>query len=357
MNLYSRRDGNHHSKVSGAAFSLLALWGGVSSALAQPLITQPFDSGLAGWGVYNDGSNLTWLATGGNPGGHLRAQDSGGGTYWGFTAGSAFLGDRSCMYGGVLTFQMKVSHNTGDSASQPDIAIIGGGLTLVYDLPLPAINVWVSREVVLSETAGWRLTSLTGAVPTATQFKTALANVTAIRFRSEVSTANDTGYIDNVAMGVFLLTNPDDLATCPGRSAQLSVSVKGGIAPFTYQWRRNEAPIDPLVNPSATTPTFTIAAVELADAGLYDCVVVSSSTGSCNSITSKAVALDVRDCPYGSCAADYDASGGTPDSTDIDAFFTEWLAGRDCADVDCSGGTPDSTDIDAFFALWLAGGC
>jgi hypothetical protein len=59
-------------------------------------------------------------------------------------------------------------------------------------------------------------------------------------------------------------------------------------------------------------------------------------------------------CP---CVADFDASGGTPDTTDIDAFFVSWLAGQPEADADCSGGTPDSSDITVFFEQWLAGGC
>lgn len=59
-------------------------------------------------------------------------------------------------------------------------------------------------------------------------------------------------------------------------------------------------------------------------------------------------------CP---CVADFDASGGTPDGTDIGAFFAAWINGDPEADTDCSGGTPDSTDIDVFFSQWLAGGC
>jgi hypothetical protein len=59
-------------------------------------------------------------------------------------------------------------------------------------------------------------------------------------------------------------------------------------------------------------------------------------------------------CP---CSADFDLSGGTPDATDIDAFFNAWLAGEPNSDVDCSGGTPDATDIDLFFGQWLNGGC
>lgn len=59
-------------------------------------------------------------------------------------------------------------------------------------------------------------------------------------------------------------------------------------------------------------------------------------------------------CP---CTADFDASGGTPDAGDIDAFFIAWLGGEATADADCSGGTPDAGDIDRFFQEWLAGGC
>jgi hypothetical protein len=59
-------------------------------------------------------------------------------------------------------------------------------------------------------------------------------------------------------------------------------------------------------------------------------------------------------CP---CSADFDGSGGTPDATDIDAFFDAWLDGSNLADTDCSGGTPDAGDIDAFFDAWLVGGC
>jgi hypothetical protein len=60
------------------------------------------------------------------------------------------------------------------------------------------------------------------------------------------------------------------------------------------------------------------------------------------------------ECP---CIADFNASGGTPDTEDIDAFFSGWLLGIQAADADCSGGTPDTEDINTFFLHWLAGGC
>lgn len=53
--------------------------------------------------------------------------------------------------------------------------------------------------------------------------------------------------------------------------------------------------------------------------------------------------------------SDFDGSGGTPDGTDISAFFDAWLAGDPRADFDDSGGTPDTSDITEFFRLWLLG--
>jgi hypothetical protein len=55
------------------------------------------------------------------------------------------------------------------------------------------------------------------------------------------------------------------------------------------------------------------------------------------------------------CPGDFDQSGGTPDSSDIAAFFQAWLEGASQADVDGSGGTPDASDIDVFFDFWLDG--
>lgn len=91
---------------------------------------------------------------------------------------------------------------------------------------------------------------------------------------------------------------------------------------------------------NALTPTFN--GIDIGSPGLLEGVVDADP------------ACPVIVCP---CVADFDMSGGTPDSTDIDAFFAAWLAGDPTADSDCSGGTPDSTDIDLFFTQWLAGGC
>jgi uncharacterized membrane protein len=83
----------------------------------------------------------------------------------------------------------------------------------------------------------------------------------------------------------------------------------------------------------------------------YRCVV----TNGCGT-TIAPVFTHTWDCPY-TCPADFDASGGTPDNSDVNAFWAAWLNGDLCADVDCSGGVPDAADVQFFYDLWLAGGC
>lgn len=68
-----------------------------------------------------------------------------------------------------------------------------------------------------------------------------------------------------------------------GESLSLTVSVNG-TAPFTYVWKKGATTIS-----SATTNTFTIAAVAVSDAGSYT-VTISNASGS---VTSGAILIDV----------------------------------------------------------------
>jgi head-tail adaptor len=154
--------------------------------------------------------------------------------------------------------------------------------------------------------------------------------------------------------GLLVLSQPTTLAACSSINPSFTFDVIGATS---FQWTRNGAPLADGPTPSgsvisgSTTSTLRITGGSFDDGGIYR----AAASNSCGSITSDPARFVV--CPYGTCPADYDASGGTPDTTDIDAFFTDWLTGEECADADCSGGTPDSSDITAFFNAWLAGGC
>jgi trimeric autotransporter adhesin len=171
----------------------------------------------------------------------------------------------------------------------------------------------------------------------------------------------------------WVARNPPTTAIESGQTLVLSSACASGYdfaGPVAVEWRRDGVPI--VNGPGGASPsggivagaagslptrwtntstTLTITNAQPSDAGDY----TVTFSNSCGSTTSNIAAVSITvPCP---CPADFDASGGTPDTTDIDAFFTAWLLGDPTADADCSGGTPDSTDITAFFTAWLAGGC
>ncbi len=231
---------NHRGLVqrfSPCAAAILVA-GSAGMALGQGIVTETFDTALNGWSTYADAGNLAWVETGGNPGGAARAQDEGSGGWWGFLAGPAFLGDRSCTYGGTLAWHSKTNGVNTAGNSQPDVAIEGAGLVLVFDLPNPVVNVWAIRSVTLTETAGWKKTSLSGVPPTLAEFQSVLANVTALKFRGEFTSASggDIGFLDNVAMGSFTLVSPESTVACTEQPVSLSV-IATGPNPLTFQWQ------------------------------------------------------------------------------------------------------------------------
>ncbi len=187
--------GQHH--VLSAASLSLALIASVASA--QPVI-ETFDTGAAGFSVYSDALAFQWSPTLGNPGGCVTATDDVAGVIWGFTAGPAFLGDKSCFAGGTLTYDLFVNIGGNVGPTEPDFALIGAGITLAYDIPLAmASATWTTRSVTLSP-AGWRVGTLTGPTPTQSQFDAVLANLQEVRLRAEHRSGSDNGRIDNVRL-------------------------------------------------------------------------------------------------------------------------------------------------------------
>jgi hypothetical protein len=125
-------------------------------------------------------------------------------------------------------------------------------------------------------------------------------------------------------------------------SGSSSTDSDGSIS--TYTWTEGATTLATGVSPTISLPVgpHTIT------------LTVSDNRGATNTDTVLVTINPPESCP---CVADFDASGGTPDAGDVDAFFIAWLAGDAAADADCSGGTPDAGDVDVFFIEWLAGGC
>lgn len=171
-----------------------------ASVLSAAAAISTFDIDAEGWSAVGDiASPATFSAAGGNPGGYISIDDAvtGGTTY--FVAPAKFLGDQSASYATPFTFDLRQSYpGAGDQFDNVDIFLVGAGLTLVFDTALnPPNNVWTSYSAPLTETAGWRIDSLSGA-PSQAQMQNVLGNVTSLRLRAEFQTGSDTGSLDNV---------------------------------------------------------------------------------------------------------------------------------------------------------------
>ncbi len=162
------------------------------------MVSSSFNSSFDGWTVTNGTGEF--IATGGAPGGNLRASEGGSGVYY-YDAPAAYLGAKTDFYGGTLTFDLK---QDGDSSQfdEADVLLTGGGLTLALDVgENPGID-WTSYSATLALGAGWKVGSVTGRVATAEEILSTLSDLESLRIRGEYvdGSTNDASNLDNVSM-------------------------------------------------------------------------------------------------------------------------------------------------------------
>lgn len=99
---------------------------------ASAAIQSTFDSGAEGWtGLHGD---LQWLASGGQPGGHLRQSDTDGGDQVVF-APTAYLGNLSAYLGGSVAFSiLNANGDSPDYGAGGILTLRNGGLAVSFDL-------------------------------------------------------------------------------------------------------------------------------------------------------------------------------------------------------------------------------
>jgi len=181
------------------AVSVLLMHGGNAAAA---VVASTFDSDAEGWIVSGDATSglPTFVGTGGNPGGHIEADDRVSGGVWYFQAPSKFLGDLSGAYGELLRFDLKQT-GSGSQFSSDDVILNGGGLELTLDTlanPLP-VGEWVSYSVRLDTSEAWMNG---GATATAADVLFVLSSLDRLRIRGEYISGSDTGRLDNVSVSV-----------------------------------------------------------------------------------------------------------------------------------------------------------
>jgi hypothetical protein len=144
-----------------------------------------------------------------------------------------------------------------------------------------------------------------------------------------------------------IVTQPPGQTTCPGAGVTFNVAANG-LAPLSYQWRHDGAPIG-----GATGASYTLDRILASDAGAYDCVV----TNPCGSTMSDAALLEFGECFH---RGDPDASGDIVISDGIAIFNFLFLGGtaplcRESADVNNSGDIDISDGIALLNFLFLGG--
>ena len=163
-------------------------------------VTSTFDTDRDGWTVSGDATSgiPDWVSSGGNPDGHIEADNTVSGGVWYFEAPGKFLGDQSAAYGQMLSFDLRQT-GSGSQFSAVDIILNGGGLTLNLDAgtnPLP-VGSWVSYSVLLSELGGW---TEGGGAASQSDLMTTLGSLSRLRIRGEYISGSDTGRLDNVVL-------------------------------------------------------------------------------------------------------------------------------------------------------------
>lgn len=178
---------------------------------AQPVDT--FDATAESWATVGkcpseSSPGVTWSATGGNPGGCIKATDNSVGVFYWIATGTEWKNDLSAYYGCNMYFELKTSNTGAPVGSVYDIVIIrGDDETITYNTtPNPGLT-YTSYTVPLSE-GGWIVDGtfvsdatcpdLTGPLATAADMIAYLSDVKRIRVRAEFGgLTSETNYMDN----------------------------------------------------------------------------------------------------------------------------------------------------------------
>lgn len=195
----------------------------------------------------------------------------------------------------------------------------------------PAVEVQVAGNPVV---ASHILNSVGGSNPyrevSSAMFSATAADLELSFIKSNPLGGDNTALIDNVAIIQVPAGTPPTISQQPqsatvytGQSASFSALVQGSL-PLTYQWRLDGQPVG-----GATTASFTIPAVGLADEGDYTLVITNSS----GSVTSVVARLDLLEAIPSLRNTGIDA-GGTPQPAGAVSSFWTLEINADSASTD-----------------------
>jgi hypothetical protein len=200
-------DGMHHARLRTAAALSLALVVAFGTQAAPP-IASSFSTGAEGWTIADlncsnyaqivGGGTITWIESGGAPGGYIRSTDPTGNCY-SFESPANFEGNRTDYIGGSLRW--KIRTNVADWLPGSVFILIGAGNILVADVPQPTTGAWLDYSVTLTNTS-FRLNNTSGAVPTPAQFAATMGALASVRISAEFGSeaGEETVDLDSVVL-------------------------------------------------------------------------------------------------------------------------------------------------------------
>jgi PKD repeat protein len=272
-----------------------------------------FDTDDDGWRItgdaQGDGTAPDYFDTGGNPGGHICANDNVAGGTWYFSAPAKFLGDRTGAYGGTLAFDIKQS-STDDQFAQDDIVLRNGTRTIVYDFGNATAHPgtdWTAYSVPLDATdPGWTYDSGGDVSPAA--FRTLLGNLTGLSIRGEYVSGSDTGCLDNVELSSTATENQpptadfvfDPSTPAPEETTAFEATASDGDGEVVaYRWTVDG-------EPAAEGPAFEYA---FPGPGEYTVeLTVTDDDGATDSVTKTVTVAEGNQAP----TVGFDLSPATP---------------------------------------------
>lgn len=173
------------------------------------LVFEPFDDGPAGWKVIGDADETAgaeFLPEGGNPGGHVEANDQALGGVWFWSAPEDFRAEfaedvlaNSDEPGLRFVFDLKQS-NTADPFDYHDVVLASADLRLTHSHGEHPKLEWTSYEISLNP-EDWRVGSSDEA-PTPELWLDVLRNLEKIEVRGEFRTGDDVGHLDNIGLKI-----------------------------------------------------------------------------------------------------------------------------------------------------------
>lgn len=201
-------------------------------------ILHSFDSSLQGWTAVGDPAAVTWVSSGGNPGGHVIATDARQGQYIYWASPASFVDAMRYGYGGRLTFDLSQSNPPDADIGPEDIILYGTthGVTRSLRLsvsPEPEQYTSWSRYVVhLNECEPWRLNG--GPIATAAEIRLVLDGLEIMFIKAEFhNNGAETDRLDNVGFAPpcsqAIRAGLDDAFQAPSEAASPSVHLSAAL--------------------------------------------------------------------------------------------------------------------------------